>query len=56
MEWEKILAGDMTDKRLVTKIYEELVELNIKKSSQDFPGGPVVKISCSRCMGHWFDP
>ena len=56
MGWENIFADDMTDKWLVTKIYEELIELNVKQSSQDFPGGPVIKTSCCRCMERWFDP
>ena len=28
MEWEKIFANDTTDKRLVSKIYKELLKLN----------------------------
>ena len=31
MEWEKIFANDISDKGLVAKVYEELIELNTQK-------------------------
>ena len=31
MEWEKMFANDMTDKGLISKIYKQLIEHNIKK-------------------------
>ena len=30
-EWEKILVDDMTDKGFTSKIYKQLIQLNIKK-------------------------
>ena len=33
-DWKKIFANDVTDKRLISKIYKELIQLNIKKIKQ----------------------
>ena len=30
-EWEKIFANEATDKRLMSKIYKQFMQLNIKK-------------------------
>ena len=31
MEWEKILANDAVDKRLIAKMYKQVIQLNNKK-------------------------
>ena len=33
-EWEKIFANDMSDKRLISKVYKQLIQVNIKKRTQ----------------------
>ena len=37
-EWEKIIANETTDKELISKIYKQLIQLSIRKTTQSKSG------------------
>ena len=37
-EWKKIIANETTDKRLISKLYRQLIQLNTRKTTQSISG------------------
>ena len=42
MEWEEIFSNDVTGKRLISKIYKQLIQLNKEKPKS--PNNPMKKM------------
>ena len=42
-EWEKIIANETTDRGLISKIYKQLLQFNMKKTKQHNPNNPIKK-------------
>ena len=39
-EWEKIIVNEATDKQLISKYYNQLLELNSRKINDPIKNGP----------------
>ena len=44
IEWKKIFVNDMTDKGLISRIYKQLIQLNIKRTKNPIKNGQKARI------------
>ena len=49
-EWEKIIANDVTDKELISKIYKPLLQLNSRHFSKDIQMANKHMKRCSKSL------
>ena len=40
-EWEKIIVNETTDKRLISKIYRQLIQVNTRKTNNPIKKWPI---------------
>ena len=45
MEWNNVFANDLSDKRLVSKIYKELTKLSTPKMSHPIKNGQKTRVN-----------
>ena len=52
-EWEKIIANETTDKGLISKIYEQFIQLNAEKQTTQSKSGKRTKTDISPKIYRW---